>query len=253
VGATSVPRFALVAARHMARFGTKPEQLARVAATIRNHGHVNPEAVMFGKGSLLPAFAGVQHQLPDLECVVVATDGPFPQLRQPTVSLAEFLDGAEPAECCAAPRVSDVQGIVYTSGTTGVSKGVVVHWGRHQEGVRMFLDWVTPDDAWFSMFPACHNSAKIWMRLVPFIGCRAVLSPAFKTRTFFAEATRAEATVTLLLPNMVHWLLMTDPSPATGGIRCVRWWVTVSSCCASRVLPALPHRHRLPAAHLPAR
>lgn len=53
-GATSVPRFALVAARHMARFGTKPEQLARVAATIRNHGHVNPEAVMFGKGPYVP-------------------------------------------------------------------------------------------------------------------------------------------------------------------------------------------------------
>jgi acetyl-CoA acetyltransferase len=53
-GATSVPRFALVAARHMARFGTKPEQLARVAATIRNHGHVNPEAVMFGKGPYTP-------------------------------------------------------------------------------------------------------------------------------------------------------------------------------------------------------
>ena len=42
--------FALVAAEHMHRFGTTPEQLATVAATIRNNGSTNPEAVMFGKG-----------------------------------------------------------------------------------------------------------------------------------------------------------------------------------------------------------
>jgi len=34
----------------MHEFGTTPEQLAHVSATIRNHGHVNPEAVMFGAG-----------------------------------------------------------------------------------------------------------------------------------------------------------------------------------------------------------
>jgi acetyl-CoA acetyltransferase len=43
-------QFALVATRHMHEFGTTPEQIAHVAATIRNHGHVNPEAVMFGAG-----------------------------------------------------------------------------------------------------------------------------------------------------------------------------------------------------------
>lgn len=53
-GATSIPRFALVAQRHMARYGTRPEHLATVAATIRNHGHANPEAVMYGRGPYTP-------------------------------------------------------------------------------------------------------------------------------------------------------------------------------------------------------
>lgn len=44
-----VPFFALVAQRHMYEFGTTPEQLATVAATIRNYGYTNPEAVMYGK------------------------------------------------------------------------------------------------------------------------------------------------------------------------------------------------------------
>ncbi|MGX7678445.1 thiolase family protein [Jatrophihabitans sp. DSM 45814] len=43
-------RFALNAQRHMHDYGTTPEQLAHVAATIRNHGHANPEATMYGRG-----------------------------------------------------------------------------------------------------------------------------------------------------------------------------------------------------------
>lgn len=49
-GAYTVPMFANVAQRHMFEFGTTPEQLATVAATIRNHGSANPAAVMYGKG-----------------------------------------------------------------------------------------------------------------------------------------------------------------------------------------------------------
>ncbi|MGE0305820.1 MAG: thiolase family protein [Acidimicrobiia bacterium] len=49
-GAYVIPMFALPAQRHMYEFGTRPEQLAHVAATIRNHGDVNPEAMMFGRG-----------------------------------------------------------------------------------------------------------------------------------------------------------------------------------------------------------
>lgn len=49
-GAYVAPAFALIAQRHMHEFGTRPEHLAEVAATIRNNGSLNPEAVMFGKG-----------------------------------------------------------------------------------------------------------------------------------------------------------------------------------------------------------
>jgi acetyl-CoA acetyltransferase len=49
-GAYVVPLFALVAQGHLERFGTTPEQLATVAATIRNNGSKNPEAVMSGRG-----------------------------------------------------------------------------------------------------------------------------------------------------------------------------------------------------------
>ncbi len=49
-GLFTAAEFALMARRHMLTYGTTPEQLAAAAATVRNNGHVNPEAVYYGRG-----------------------------------------------------------------------------------------------------------------------------------------------------------------------------------------------------------
>jgi acetyl-CoA acetyltransferase len=49
-GLFTAAEFALMARRHMLTYGTTREQLALAAATVRNNGHVNPEAVYFGRG-----------------------------------------------------------------------------------------------------------------------------------------------------------------------------------------------------------
>ena len=49
-GMFTAAEFALIARRHMHAYGTKPEALATVSATIRNNGHVNPEACYHGRG-----------------------------------------------------------------------------------------------------------------------------------------------------------------------------------------------------------
>ena len=54
-GLFTAAEFALMARRHMLMHGTTPEQLATVAATIRNNGHVNPDAVYHGRGPFTPA------------------------------------------------------------------------------------------------------------------------------------------------------------------------------------------------------
>ena len=48
-GLYTAAEFALIARRHMHLYGTRPESLAEVAATIRNHGALNPEAVFHGR------------------------------------------------------------------------------------------------------------------------------------------------------------------------------------------------------------
>jgi acetyl-CoA acetyltransferase len=49
-GLFTAAEFALMARRHMITYGTTPEQMAAVAATIRTNGHVNPDAVYSGRG-----------------------------------------------------------------------------------------------------------------------------------------------------------------------------------------------------------
>jgi acetyl-CoA acetyltransferase len=49
-GSTTPVEFALIARRHMHLYGLSQEDIAHVSATIRNHGHVNPKAAMFGRG-----------------------------------------------------------------------------------------------------------------------------------------------------------------------------------------------------------
>jgi acetyl-CoA acetyltransferase len=48
-GLYTAAEFALIARRHMHLYGTRPEALAEVAATIRSHGALNPEAVHYGR------------------------------------------------------------------------------------------------------------------------------------------------------------------------------------------------------------
>lgn len=78
-GAYPAPLFALVAQRHMHEYGTTPEQLAKVASTIRNHGHDNPEAALHGRGPFRPedilASPMVSTPLHLLDCAMVAEGG----------------------------------------------------------------------------------------------------------------------------------------------------------------------------------
>jgi acetyl-CoA acetyltransferase len=49
-GMFTAAEFALMARRHMLTYGTTAEQMAAAAAAVRNNGHVNPDAVYWGRG-----------------------------------------------------------------------------------------------------------------------------------------------------------------------------------------------------------
>ncbi|MEY2458872.1 MAG: hypothetical protein QOG30_702 [Acidimicrobiaceae bacterium] len=78
-GLFTAAEFALMARRHMLTYGTTPEQLALAAATVRNNGHVNPEAVYYGRGPFTAADILESRMVADpfhlLECSMTSEGG----------------------------------------------------------------------------------------------------------------------------------------------------------------------------------
>jgi acetyl-CoA acetyltransferase len=79
-GLYTAAEFALIARRHMHLYGTKPEALAEVAATIRTHGARNPEAVHYQPGkAVTPADVLASRMVADpfhlLDCAITSEGG----------------------------------------------------------------------------------------------------------------------------------------------------------------------------------
>ena len=94
-GLYTAAEFALIARRHMHEYGTQPEQLAEVAATIRNHGHANPEAVYYQRGPFTPQDILDSRMVADpyhlLDCAMTSEGGTAVVLT--TVERAQELPG----------------------------------------------------------------------------------------------------------------------------------------------------------------
>ena len=79
-GLYTAAEFALIARRHMHLHGTKAEALAEVAATIRTHGAMNPEAVYYKHGeAVTPAEVLASRMVADpfhlLDCAITSEGG----------------------------------------------------------------------------------------------------------------------------------------------------------------------------------
>ena len=78
-GMFTAAEFALIARRHMHLYGTTPEQLATVSATIRNNGHVHPQAIYQGRGPFTPDDILASRMVADpfhlLDCAMTSEGG----------------------------------------------------------------------------------------------------------------------------------------------------------------------------------
>jgi acetyl-CoA acetyltransferase len=78
-GMFTAAEFALIARRHMHTYGTTAEQMATVAATVRNNGHVHPEAIYAGRGPFTVDDVLASRMVADpfhlLECAMTSEGG----------------------------------------------------------------------------------------------------------------------------------------------------------------------------------
>jgi crotonobetaine/carnitine-CoA ligase len=117
----------------------------------------------------------------------------------------------------AAPVLpSDIFAVLYTSGTTGPSKGVLCshahyYWWGANTGDALGH---TRDDVLCTTLPLFHVNALHMFLQAALVGCRAHFLDKFSASGFWPTMVASQATVIYLLGAMVPFLLAQPPSPS---------------------------------------
>ena len=158
----------------------------------------------------------IADDLSSLETVVVPDDDE-PAARPPFRILGreQFLDGASPAEGLMGPGAADIASIMYTSGTTGPSKGVLVPYAQlyATASASIFVGDFGRNDAYYMPFPLFHISGKGPIYTFLITGGRVVMRPSFDTGAFWSDIERYHCTTTLLLGAMANFIYRQEPRP----------------------------------------
>jgi crotonobetaine/carnitine-CoA ligase len=107
----------------------------------------------------------------------------------------------EPAQQLNGPEAYDISTILYTSGTTGPSKGVMVPWAQaHATATGCIpLHDLSEEDAWYSPYPLFHASGKIPVYAMALINGRVVVRERFSGSEFWSDITRFNCTTTMMI------------------------------------------------------
>src|SRR5487761_2559939 len=166
----------------------------------------------------------IKHELPKLEHVIVlssgAQEGPDPTLGwEPYTALLEASD-AEPA---VEYSWTDDARIMFTSGTTGRSKGVIKQNAADYFSARGLLEVVSAtagksveslsEDTFFSCLPLFHSNAQVLSAYPALVaGGRVAFVERFSSSRFWQQVKDAEATVFNSIGAVSYFIYNIEPS-----------------------------------------
>lgn len=175
--------------------------------------------VLVADANALAELAKVQDSLPNLRTLILVGADPK-EARAAGIRIGRIVGFEE----CMAPRpdfdladihYSDPMAILYTSGTTGPAKGVLMsHHHCHSWARAMALNLgYTARDSYFSALPLFHTDAQMFGVYLPLIyGTQTTLVDGFSASRFWDQLRASGATATNLLGAMAVILTRAPPS-----------------------------------------
>lgn len=159
--------------------------------------------------------ARVRHGLEWIAVVGGTDDLPLPEgpHRWLAFDALAATPGADPEVPCDH---RDVQSIMYTSGTTGPSKGVVMPNGHFFASAMVFLRALalTRDDVLFTPLPLFHGLAsRLGVLPCLMMGAQVHIAPRFSASHFWQQVCDANATIAHTIFSIPPMLKAQPPSP----------------------------------------
>ncbi len=164
----------------------------------------------------LDRFAAVADSLLMLERIFVHSTGPAPPSVPPELNTAftivpfDHLVSADASPSRHVPAVSDLKAIMYTSGTTGPSKGVMIsqaHAFEYAEGCADCLEVASGDVYYTAGLPLFHVAGKWGVIYAAAIhGATAAFPNRFSATNFWQDVQHYGVTTTFLLGAMANFL-----------------------------------------------
>ena len=145
--------------------------------------------------------------------------GPEPDDNDAPAGWTSFSDAfAAASPLAAAPEVTpdDVSMLVYTSGTTGNPKGVMVTHRMYVAAGQGFAHWTqaTPGDRFFTCLPFYHANIQYYSTMGALAaGATLVIVDRFSASRFWGQVREARATVVNFIGMMMPVLAKNPPSP----------------------------------------
>ncbi|HEY5334105.1 MAG TPA: AMP-binding protein [Solirubrobacterales bacterium] len=149
-------------------------------------------------------------------------------LRGAGLKAAPYEELPRPDSVAELPEVApgDTGAIFFTSGTTGLSKGVSMSHSQlcfiAQQTIGIFQ--LTEDDTQMAVGPLFHGNAQ-FMGALPdlIVGCRFVLREKYSATRWIDQIRECRATVTNFIGVMMDWTFKQPPRPddADNDLRCV--------------------------------
>ena len=104
--------------------------------------------------------------------------------------------------------IQDIACVLFTSGTTGPSKGVLMSHGHQLSFGRYFNEIVsmTPDDVTYNYLPFFHIAAKFLTLGTLLAGAKMAMIPVFRLSRFWSDVQEFEATVCIAVGGLCHML-----------------------------------------------
>lgn len=178
--------------------------------------------VLFVAEEYLERIAPIQDRIPRVEKIIVWTrnkSSGFQDMGIRAKSLIpyrNFLDNSSPEELEIDVRFIDTARLMYTSGTTGRSKGVVKSHAADYYSAKGYVELTEIDgnDVLFTCLPLFHSNAEVLCVYPALIsGARVAIYERFSTSHFWNWVKESGATVFNLLGAMSYFIWRQPPVP----------------------------------------